>query len=228
MDLRIRPDRGFTLPAAEFRQAATISGYVVPAVRGRADGTIRTARGTLTVSNVPAYHDHNWGTWRDVTWEWGEASTAAGALVYGDIHLPRTQAVENGGQLATLFLWSAHADVRAAAGPETSLRTERGGLVAVLPIAKIAYTGWRPGPVVAGRRVRTPAEVSISAENGPDRVVVHIRVWDALGSLPPSPPTSAAAPVFLQLRGEAVLRGMIGGVPIVWQGPAASETFVRP
>jgi hypothetical protein len=35
-------------------------------------------------------------------------------------------------------------------------------------------------------------------------------------------------PVFVQLGGDATLRGTIGGVPVLWEGPAASETFVRP
>ncbi len=231
VDVRVRPDRGFTLPATERRQAGTISGYVVPMVRGRADGVIRTARETLTLSDAPAYHDHNWGTWRNVTWEWGEASSAAGALLYGDVHLPGPEAPPGGGHVATLFLWAAHTGV-----PQSG---DRGGLIAALPITQIAYAGWRPGPVVAGRPVPAPAEVTIHADNGPDTVLVRIRVRDALGSQPlgaaggPSDSrragaSSATTQVFLQMRGDADLRGTIGGRPVAWQGPAASETFVRP
>ena len=217
VDLRIHPDRGFMLPATELRQGDTISGYVVPVVRGRADGTIETARGRFVLRDAPAYHDHNWGTWRDVTWEWGEASSPAGALVYGDVHLPRRAAPEGGGQLATLFLWGEAAGLQ-----------EPGGLVAALPITQITYAGWRPGPIVGGRRVPAPDEVTVRAANGPDAVRVTIKIWDALGSRPLASPRGTTGRVFLQLRGDAELRGTIGGRPVLWRGPAASETFVRP
>lgn len=234
VDLRIRPDRGFTLPAVELRQAGTISGYVVPVVRGRADGTVQTVRGTLALSDAAAYHDHNWGTWRGVTWEWGEAAGPAGAFVYGNVHLPRAD-TPDGGPFGTLFVWGASGDVPATPAAPAALHEERGGLVAALPITRITYTGWRPGPVVAGRRVPAPGEVAIQAENGPDTALVTIEVWDALGSRPLETAAGAGAAgspgapqIFLQLRGEAELRGSIGGRPVRWRGPAASETFVRP
>ena len=241
VDLRMRPDRGFVLPPVELRQDGAISGYVVPAVRGRADGTIRTPRGVLALSDAPAYHDHNWGTWRGVTWEWGEAASASGAYVYGNVHLPRRDSAE-GSALGTLFVWGA--DPGAAGTPATpdAPRVERGGLVAALPITRITYSGWHLGPIVGARRVRAPGEVVVRADNGADTVLLTITIWDALGSRPLGAPAgtsvskgvSSAGPspagtqTFLQLRGEARLRGTIGGRPVSWQGPASSETFVGP
>ncbi|HLW48755.1 MAG TPA: hypothetical protein VKW09_13430 [bacterium] len=232
VDLRIRPDRGFTLPPTEVRVDGAISGYVVPIVRGRADGAITTAAGTLVLKNAPAYHDHNWGTWRGVTWEWGEAASTSGAYVYGNVHLPRGEASE-GGQFGTLFVWGAHgvAPARPAfPAPSGAEQTERGGLMAALPITRITYTGWHPGPAAGGRRVRAPAQIMVRAASGPDSVLLTIRVWDALGSRPLGAQAGAAeaAQAFLQLRGDADLQGTIGGRAIAWQGPAASETFVGP
>ncbi|HKX17020.1 MAG TPA: tocopherol cyclase family protein [bacterium] len=224
VDLTIRPDGGFVLPATEVRVGAAVSGYVVPVARGRADGVIRAGGRTLAFKNAPAYHDHNWGTWTGVTWEWGQASSAAGALVYASVHLPNGEA-SGGGSRPTLFLWQGG---RPAAAP---LR-EAGGLVAALPVTDVTYGGWRPGPVVGGRRVRAPSEVTIRAANGADAATVWIAVADALGARPLGASAGRAAarsmPIFLQLRGEAVVRGTIDGAAISWQGPAASETFVRP
>jgi hypothetical protein len=119
---------------------------------------------------------------------------------------------------------------------------ERGGLVAALPITRISYSGWHPGPTVGGRRARAPGVVVVRANNGADTVLLTIKIWDALGSRPlgasagrsvsqgvaSAGPSPAGTQTFLQLRGEAQLRGTIGGRPVNWQGPAASETFVGP
>jgi hypothetical protein len=241
VDLRVRPDRGFALPPVELRQDGAISGYVVPAVRGRADGTIRTPRGALVLSDAPAYHDHNWGTWRGVTWEWGEAASASGAYVYGNIHLPHRDAAE-GSALGTLFVWGAGSGAAATPATPDAPGGERGGLIAALPITRITYSGWHPGPTVGARRAQAPAEVIVRAADGTDRVLLTIRIWDALASRPlgASAGTSvsdegssgghspARTQTFLQLRGEAQVHGTIGGRPVSWQGPAASETFVGP
>ncbi|MHB8730726.1 MAG: hypothetical protein ACYDAB_02925 [bacterium] len=88
VQLTIRPDRGFVLPATELRLGNVVSGYVVPVARGRADGTVEAGGRTLTLRNAPAYHDHNWGTWGAVSWDWGQASSEAGALVYANVRLP--------------------------------------------------------------------------------------------------------------------------------------------
>ncbi|HLY22477.1 MAG TPA: hypothetical protein VKT83_08420 [bacterium] len=229
--LTIRPDRGFALPATELRLGSVVSGYVVPVARGRADGTIQAGGRILTLTNAPAFHDHNWGTWGGVSWDWGQASSDAGALVYANVHLPggasavRSPAGDGSGTRATMFLWRS-------AGAAASSAREQGGFVGALPITDVIYAGWRPGPLVDGRRVPAPSDVTIRAASGPDTATVRIRVVDALGGRPLGSPnatgTSRGTPIFLQLRGDATLRGTVGGVPVAWQGPAVSETFVRP
>ncbi len=220
LDLWLTPARGFYLPPGETSEAGVISGYVVPAVRGWIDGEIRTGRSVLHLARAPAYHDHNWGTWRSVTWEWGEASGGGGALLYGALHVGGEGITGAGGRPPALFVWAP-----AAPG--------RGGLVGVFPIHSLTYDAWHPGPVVAGRRVAAPGEVRISAGEGGDALTVRIRVQDALGSLPAVSGASGerrspagGTQVFLQLRGRAEIRGVVDGHPFAWEGPAASETFV--
>jgi len=231
-DVTIRPDRGFMLPARELRLGGITNGHVVPVARGRADGTLRVGGRTLTLSNAPAYHDHNWGTWSGTTWDWGQASSDAGALVYDRVQLPTGDPADGSGGRGMLFLWRADRSPGTPAAPGASLTREQGGLVAALPVTDITYAGWRPGPLIAGRRVPALAEVTIHAASGPDTATVRITVRGVLGGLPPGAPVDPRAarglPLFLQLGGEATVRGTIGGVPVMWQGPAASETFVRP
>ena len=225
VDLWLLPAPGFYLPAAESVGGAVISGYVVPAVRGWASGEIRTAGTALHLTRAPAYHDHNWGTWRGVTWDWGAAAGAEGAVLYGALHVadPQPAAAE---RPAALFVWEP-ARAGLTGGP--------GGFVGAFSVRAIRYAGWHPGPRLAGRRVPVPAEVTLEASAGADRLVVRIRVQDALtsaaGQTAPAPaPSGAVRPApkaaFLQLRGVAAIRGAVDGRPVAFTAPAAAETFV--
>jgi hypothetical protein len=87
LNLTIAPTPRRLFPPAEMGGDALISGYVVPALAARAQGRIclptSAGRGCEQISDAPAYHDHNWGVWRDVSWEWGAASDDELSLLYG-------------------------------------------------------------------------------------------------------------------------------------------------
>ncbi|HKV44946.1 MAG TPA: hypothetical protein VJT32_09785, partial [bacterium] len=220
IDLWLTPVPGSYLPPGESAGGSTISGYVVPAVRGWASGEVRTAEGGLHLAHVPAYHDHNWGTWRGVTWEWGEAGGDAGAILYGALHVAHA---ERGPaeRPAVLFVW----------GPARAHGA--GGFLAAFRVRAIHYSGWHPGPRLAGRRVRVPGAVTLEAAAGADEITVRIRVRDALASLldrtgPSATAATRPAPTtaFLQLRGLGTIRGTIDGRPIGFSAEVAAETFV--
>ncbi|HYH80843.1 MAG TPA: ABC transporter permease [Longimicrobium sp.] len=82
VDLRFTPAPGRYFPPTDLGGSTLISGYVAPALYATAEGTVCLPR-CETVRAVPAYHDHNWGVWRDVSWEWGSASDSAVSLLYG-------------------------------------------------------------------------------------------------------------------------------------------------
>jgi len=214
-DLTLVPAPGLYLPPVEGEDAALRSGYVVPAVRGTMTGEIHAGGTVLHLRGVPAYHDHNWGTWRGVTWDWGEASSPAGALLYGVIHAPGSAQGAAAVRPAVLFLWAPRA-------------SGAGGFVGAFEIRRLAYDGWRAGPLVRGRRVPVPAEITIEAGAGSDRVQVRTRVWDALGSQVGGGGSGARTTegAFLQLRGVTDVSGVVDGRPFRWEGEGASETFV--
>jgi len=216
IDLTVMPAPGRYLPPVEAADGALVSGYVVPVVGGAVSGTIRTDDASLRLSGAPAYHDHNWGTWRGVTWEWGEASGRGGALLYGALHSAGTAEAPTI-RPAVLFLWA----------PTGS---GRDGFVGVFEIRHIAYAGWHAGPLLHGRPVAVPAAITLEAANGNDRVRVQIRIWDALVSAPlggAARDTGAGSnQAFLQLRTAAEVSGTIDGRSVRWTGGGASETFV--
>jgi hypothetical protein len=94
--LTLDPDPGRSLPPAVIRGArGWLSGYVVPVLSGRLTGSLRTS-GTPSTSRTPetivvageGYHDHNWGFWRDVRWQWGQVSSGGLSFIYGRVFPP--------------------------------------------------------------------------------------------------------------------------------------------
>ncbi len=80
MQLRPTPRRYF--PPVDLGGRTLISGYVVPALRAQADGTLCLPR-CERIRGAQGYHDHNWGVWRNVSWDWGAASNERLSLLYG-------------------------------------------------------------------------------------------------------------------------------------------------
>ncbi|MCS7173360.1 MAG: hypothetical protein N0A24_08225 [Armatimonadetes bacterium] len=89
-ELEITPQPGLYFPPVEWRSGKFRSGYVVPALRAELRGRMRLGSQVLPLRGT-AYHDHNWGNWAGVTWEWGSASTPDYALLYGLVRHPSLQ-----------------------------------------------------------------------------------------------------------------------------------------
>jgi hypothetical protein len=82
VDLRVHPAPYRYSPPADIGGSALVSGYVAPALYARAEGTVCLPR-CEPVQHAQAYHDHNWGVWQNVSWEWGSASNERLSLLYG-------------------------------------------------------------------------------------------------------------------------------------------------
>jgi len=89
IDLRIVPTPNHLFPPAELGGSGLVSGYVVPALHATASGRVcLSPDGCHDLRGASAYHDHNWGVWRDVSWEWGAASDGDLSLLYGVVRSP--------------------------------------------------------------------------------------------------------------------------------------------
>jgi hypothetical protein len=82
VELTVRPAPRRYFPPTELGGRELVSGYTAPALSATADGTVCLPVCEL-VRGARAYHDHNWGVWRAVSWEWGSASDARLSLLYG-------------------------------------------------------------------------------------------------------------------------------------------------
>jgi len=88
-ELTLEASAGRLVPPVEITGArGWRTGYVVPVMSG-------TLRGALTISGEPVslaggtgYHDHNWGFWKGVSWQWGQAQHGDLSLIYGRVFPP--------------------------------------------------------------------------------------------------------------------------------------------
>jgi hypothetical protein len=83
--LTLTPEPRKYFPPIELVSDRFISGYAVPALRAWVSGEICVGARCTAVDRAPGYHDHNWGVWQDVTWEWGQARGERYTVVYGGV-----------------------------------------------------------------------------------------------------------------------------------------------
>jgi len=88
-DLAIDADPGRSLAPVVLRGADDwISGYVVPVLSGKLNGTLRTQKDDISFDGGTGYHDHNWGFWEGVSWQWGQVAGDGISIVYGRVRPP--------------------------------------------------------------------------------------------------------------------------------------------
>lgn len=91
VDLRVTPSPRRYFPPTDLGGSELVSGYVTPALHATAEGTV-CLPSCRKIQGAQAYHDHNWGVWRDVSWEWGSASDERLSLLYGVVRGESTPA----------------------------------------------------------------------------------------------------------------------------------------
>jgi hypothetical protein len=202
LEVRPLPNRYF--PPVELRDQDFISGYVVPGLSATATGTICAEDECVQVNRAAAYHDHNWGVWRDVTWEWGAASGRTSSLLYGGVYGPERG--EGVGVAVTSPFFLALVD---SLGARQVLRFDR-----------IAYEG--NAPATGAPAASSPRRFTLVANRGGDTVRLAVRVEDALAS----DTKAAGVPrLFLQMRGRFRLTGRVGGAEVSDTGHGFFETY---
>jgi hypothetical protein len=88
-DLVFRAVPGRSIPPFTLRGAKDwVSGYTVPILSGPASIDLTASGRVMRVSDAAGYHDHNWGFWRGVTWQWGQVAHGDLSFVFGRVHPP--------------------------------------------------------------------------------------------------------------------------------------------
>jgi hypothetical protein len=91
-DVSLEASPGRLVPPIEIAGArGWRTGYVVPVMSGRMEGAI-DIDGTRVSLDGRGYHDHNWGFWQGVSWQWGQAQQGDLSVIYGRVFPPREAA----------------------------------------------------------------------------------------------------------------------------------------
>jgi hypothetical protein len=92
-DLVVAPRTGAYFPGADLSSGDFVSGYTVPALVADASGQLCVDAHCEPYDHAQSYHDHNWGVWRGVTWDWGAARIGSFGILYGRVRPPDSTAV---------------------------------------------------------------------------------------------------------------------------------------
>jgi hypothetical protein len=171
VDLTVTPSPRRYFPPTDLGGQTLVSGYVAPALHALAGGTVCLPR-CEAVRGAQAYHDHNWGVWRGVSWEWGSASDSALSLLYGVV---RGDSTETEGMFAYLV------DGRGVRG------VFRPGMLRYTAMQTVRAEDGRPVSVPRQMRFEDPrrglrvtidvaaARASDTGKSGPRRYFVQMR-----------------------------------------------------
>jgi hypothetical protein len=87
--LEIEGSAGRLIPPLEITGAnGWRSGYVVPVMSGSLNGELQLDGRPIAFHGGAGYHDHNWGFWEGVSWQWGQVQQGELSFLYGRVFPP--------------------------------------------------------------------------------------------------------------------------------------------
>jgi hypothetical protein len=197
-DLTLDASPGKLVPPLEITGArGWRSGYVVPVMAGALNGTLDVEGDAVSFAGGRGYHDHNWGFWKGVSWQWGQVQHDGLSLIYGRVFPPPEAADPNRvpGFIGVL-------------GPEGPL-----GYAMNVTISETNDDRGRPQTITvrgSGRNLNINLRFDVQSA-----VINRAAV---------SGPLSSGLD-FLQLRGTYTASGRAGDRSLNFSAPGSAETF---
>ena len=213
--LRVHPAPMAYFPGVAMGSGGFVSGYTVPALRASATGSLCVDGACENLTEAQSYHDHNWGVWRGVSWDWGAARAGQYTFLYGRVY---------------------PADTTASIPPVLVYLVDSLGFRAVFRPRLISYEDSRTLRV-GGTELHVPSRASFADVRGPDTLRVDIDVEDAIAT--DTRPTRKVSqnergdplgsekkrPYFIQMKGRARISGRLEGEPLAGNGIGFFETY---
>jgi hypothetical protein len=212
VDVTVAPAPGAYFPGAALGGGTFVSGYAVAGLRATAVGTICVRDQCERYDGAQAYHDHNWGVWRGVTWQWGAARAGAYTFLYGRVE---------------------PADSVASAPPLVVYLVDSTGFLALFRPRDITYVDGRTTRV-NGATIRTPSRAEMVDVRGGDTLRIVMSIEDATATDTRDSAVERGEglagralerPYFVQMKGTATLSGRIRGTPLAGRGAGFFETY---
>lgn len=197
-DIVIRAAAGRSLPPLVIRGAGGwLSGYVVPVMSGALQGSLRVGRDLIDLEGGVGYHDHNWGFWENVFWQWGQVLGDGISFVYGRVHPPSD-----------------------AADPSRI----PGFLVALGPDGPLGYTSDVTIEEINQAGTDRPARIVVRGESESLGLTMDLAVAQTTVTRPRQALFGGAMD-FLQLRALYRVAGRVGSRSVDFSAPGSAETF---
>jgi len=172
------------------------SGYVVPIMNGTLGGQVKEAGTEVRFDGGIGYHDHNWGFWKGVSWQWGQVQQGDLSFLYGRVFPPK-EAADPERLPAFVGALGPNGPLGYATSVRISEENDERGQPKV-----IAIQG--RGPAIDLRMVFTVGSmVTTAMTEGPIANGVN----------------------FLQMRGTYEVSGRAGSRQIGFTAPGSAETF---
>jgi hypothetical protein len=211
LDLVVAPAEGAYFPGASLA-SGIVSGYVVAGLRADATGSICVGGSCARYEKAQAYHDHNWGVWRGVTWQWGAARAGDYTFLYG-----RVESSDSSTTTPSLVVYLV----------------DRQGFLALFRPRDIRYVDGRTTRI-GGVVIHTPSSAEMVDIRGSDTLRIALAIEDATATDTRAPGVergdglasrAIARPYFVQMKGTATISGRIRGTPLAGRGAGFFETY---
>jgi len=198
--LTLTPAIGRSVPPATIHGArGWLSGYVVPVLSGAFTGVLHAGADEVVVDGMAGYHDHNWGYWEGVRWQWGQVANGAVSIVYGRVFPPADVADAS---RVPGFLGVIGADGPIAFSTDVTIREED----------------------VSGR----PRTVTIESHSRRLEMTLRLDVAESVQTSMGLTRDASGAMTFLQLGGVYQVTGRAAGSDINFTARGSAETFRAP
>lgn len=196
-NLTLEASPGKLVPPIEIAGAkGWVTGYVVPVLSGPLGGTLTIADRVVSLENGIGYHDHNWGFWQGVSWQWGQVQFGDRAFLFGRVFPPADAA--NAAHMPGFL---------GVVGPDGPL-----GFASDVRINETSDASGRPTALeIVARGYGINVTLRLDIESTESTRIAQGPLANNIN--------------FLQLRGRYTINGRVGGAPFKGTAQGSAETF---